>query len=109
MKRYSDILVNDHLTFQAQDLLPKVELLQANLKKEDSIIIDNWECGFPKNVLEWPQCHGKEKSIPRLIQNFFEFYTNFEYKKRVIRIFSKERPSKTNVNFRTDVLSVQVN
>ena len=90
--------------------MPKVELLQPiSLKKEDSIIIDNLQCGFPKNVLEWPQCHGKEKNILWLLQNFFEFYTNIIYKSRVISTYSNKQRSRANVNFRKDVLSVQVN
>ena len=40
---------------QMHEELPSVKSLQENLKKENSVIIDNLQCGYPKTILEWPQ------------------------------------------------------
>ena len=50
------------------------------------MIIDNLQCGYPKNVLEWPQLNGK--SMISLVDNFFKFYATYEYDRRKICSYS---------------------
>ena len=48
------------------------------------MIIDNIQCGYPKNVLEWPQLSGNGKSMIWLLHNFFKFYAIFDYENLII-------------------------
>ena len=84
---------------ERQGILPSLKSLQENLKKEDSMIIDNLQCGYPKNVLEWPQLNGNGKSMISLVDNFFKFYATYEYDCRKICCYSGNLTKKKYPNF----------
>ena len=75
---------------QIHGILPSVKSLQENLKNEDSMLIGNLQCGYPKNVLDWPQLNENGKSTSWLIHNFFKFYSIFDYKNQKICPYSGE-------------------
>ena len=86
---------------QIHSILPSVESLQENLKEEDSFIIHSVQCGYPKNVFEWPKLKGNGKSMIWLLHNFFKFYAIFDYENQIIcpysGKFNKKKLSKTNL------------
>ena len=71
--------------------------------KEESFLIEDWQCGYPADISKWPyQGHCKKSSL-ELLNGFFKFYAKFDYEAKVLSPYNgapveKDEIHQTNVN-----------
>ena len=63
-------------------------VFQDEMTSEESLKLDNWQCGYSKSILMLPKpVKANRRVISRLIFKFFDFFATFDYKTLVISPF----------------------
>jgi hypothetical protein len=58
------------------------------MTSEESEKIDNWQFGYSKTILLRPKpVKSNRRTVSRLVNKFFDFYANFDYKSLVVSPF----------------------
>ena len=86
---------------QTEGILPSVKFLQENLTKEESCLIDQWQCGYPADISKWPYQDHCKKSSMELLYSFFKFYANFNFEEQVLSPYDGLPIEKKEMNLHT--------
>ena len=70
--------------FQKQQILPSVDELRQICPPNEQIVINGWNCSFNENSSDYKIEHKSANSLIELLDNFFTFYSSFDFSNLII-------------------------